>query len=105
MDTIGPWVQVLVPLLLTGVMGVIAWSLKGLYRSSEERQRRTEEDVREIRRDFALKEDVIREGASTRAKLDLPMDRVSELKGKEEVTQTLMTSMTALLRQDSRTHD
>ena len=99
MDTIGPWVQVIVPLLLTGVMGLIAWSFNRLYRQTEERQRRTEDDVREIKRDYALKEDVVREGASTRQKLDLVVVGLSELKGKQDVTHELVHALTARLRQ------
>lgn len=112
MGDIGSWVQMVVTLLLTGIMGMTAWSFGRLYRQTEERQRRTEDDVREIKRDYALKEDVVREGASTRQKLDQVVVGLSELKGKQDVTHELVQALTARLRQtppsgsgDERNHE
>ena len=105
MDTIGPWVQVVMTLLLTGVMGLVAWSFKRLYRTGEERLRRLEEQMDRIHRDYVLKADFVRGDAVYRTKLDAVAENVSELKGQEGVTAELVSAFAAHLRQNSdRSH-
>ena len=102
MDATGMWVMFLVQALLAGLSGLLLLSFKALYRTSDERLRRVEDGIDDIRRDYVRKEEFVRSDAVYRNKLDTVARDVSELKGQEGVTAELVTALAAHLRQSDK---
>jgi len=96
--------QLVATALILPALGVLGWFVHTMWQASQKRVERAEDDIREIRRDYVIKEDFLREDSSNRHLLQRLTESVAGIEGKLGTMDELREEL-RLLRRAGDGHD